>query len=378
MAEGKQAREMGERMRVWLDGPADSSRLVEWLQGHGFPPVGYADEPYLWLLRGIESIAGMAPTSARDQTYSELFCERIARLLDERPDEQRPGVRPEQVLYNLFLLCAGLKCPDCLADPLSRILARGKLNGSYLGVDLREALRSALAENQIHERMREEWLAMIRGESRFLPGDEYAGFAGLWKMPESPVSRGEPALRAIEAGLAAFVARLDHENDEIGRARLVEIVDSLRRAYPRFDDLDRFLIGAADRRDWPKWALSTLVPLCRATDDAPEWYAWRLIADCVNHAKGVSRVASDTHCDGFIVRLHVTNNSALKRIQQIAGRIADVLDEHKELRYRSILCYINAIMMDFEDKLDDAKVDIAEARRGLLTRVGVLAGAGAS
>ncbi len=139
MSEGELTHEIGERMRAWLDGPADSARLIEWLQGHGLPPVGYADEPYVWLLRGIEAIGREKCTTAPNRTYDEAFCEQVARLLIDRPDVVRPGVRPQQVLYNLFLLCAGLRCPDCLADPLLTICDSAKLRGSWVAADLRIA-----------------------------------------------------------------------------------------------------------------------------------------------------------------------------------------------------------------------------------------------
>jgi hypothetical protein len=373
MADGELTREMGERLRTWLDGPAGSARLVDWLQGYGLPPVGYADEPYLWLLRGMGAIGDERSAKAPDRTYDDLFCEQVAALLLARPDVNRPGARPEQVLYNLFLLCAGLRCPGCLADPLYAIFQGEKLTGSWLGVDLRTTLRSALAENQVHERLRRVWLAMIRGEIAFLPGDEESGFAGLLMMPEAPGARGEPAVRAVGDGLTALIRRL--ESDEHARARLVEMIDSVHDTFPDYDGWNDRLIEFAHRDEWPAWALSTLPPLSAATDRREEYHVWRVIADCVRHVPGIRSVGVTSLCQDYIDRLHVSGSDAIDRLRQIAGRIDRMLSEKKDLRFRSVLCYINQTMMEFEDDAQDTEHRVEEARRGLLERSQVLTGA---
>src|SRR5207253_9557411 len=79
------------------------SQLMDWLQGYGLPFAGDADEPYLWLLRGI-------PEASERHVTEVQFAGRVAALIRECPDVERPGKRPDQILYNLFMLCAGLSC----------------------------------------------------------------------------------------------------------------------------------------------------------------------------------------------------------------------------------------------------------------------------
>jgi hypothetical protein len=380
MAAGELTREMADRLKAWLDGPGGSGPLVEWLQGYDLPPVGYADEPYLWLLRGIRAIGPELSSKQDGQTYDHLFCKQVAGLLDDRPDRDRPGDNPERVLYNLFRLCAGLRCPACLAEGLRAILEAKQLSGSWFGVDLRSTLRSALVENQRLQWLRTTWLAMIRGESGFLPGDEFTGMAGLLKMPESEAARGQPAVEAICAGLSALVQRLEKEDDENPRARLVEMIEEVRRAFPDYDRWDRdFMIEGADKSQWPKWAFTTLATLIPAGDQDGDVYTWKIIADCVRHTDGIRPSGHQVYCGGYFERLRVTDTTAMERLGRIAGSIDAVLSKRKDLGFKSILCYINETMMDLEEEEEededkDKTIDVVTARRGLLERSGVLSG----
>src|SRR2546425_483054 len=92
--------------------------LIDWLQGYDMPPVGHDEEPYVWLLRGL-------PEADERHEAEKEFAKRVAVLLLDEPDVKRPGKRADQVLYNLFMLGAGLSCPDELAVPLYEIYERG-------------------------------------------------------------------------------------------------------------------------------------------------------------------------------------------------------------------------------------------------------------
>src|SRR6185503_11521173 len=148
---------MRELVARWLgDDQAGPGLLVRWLQGYGLPPVGHDEEPYLWLLRGI-------PPGADRDNVEEAFANRVAKLLDEKPDETRLGERPDQLLYNLYHLCAGLQRPDELGERLYAVFTRGKLKGEWRGVDLRYALLGALISNQVDARLLPVWEAMLEG-----------------------------------------------------------------------------------------------------------------------------------------------------------------------------------------------------------------------
>jgi hypothetical protein len=183
-------------------------QLLDWLQGYGLPPVGHDDDPFLWVLRGL-------PEADERHPAETALANRVAKVLDEvKPDVTQPGDRPDELLYNLFMLCAGLSCPDQLADPLYEVFKRRKLKGEWLGVDVRDALGAALTSNQLDSRLQPVWETMLEGEEHdFLPGDEYDGFEGIRLMPGSADKRGEPALDAIGKALKAMARHLEKAHD---------------------------------------------------------------------------------------------------------------------------------------------------------------------
>ena len=108
------------------------------------------------------------------------------------------------------MLCAELSCPTQLADLLYDMFQRRKLEGDWQGINLRQALESALITNQRDSRLQAVWHEMLtQRRHEFLTGDEYAGFEGIRLMPTSEATRGEPALDAIGAALAAIATRLE-------------------------------------------------------------------------------------------------------------------------------------------------------------------------
>jgi hypothetical protein len=185
-------------------------------------------------------------------------------------------------------------------------------------------------------------------------------------------------VQAIGAGLTALIRRLEAVGDENCRARLIAMIKRARRAYPHHTDWDRDLTELADKADWPKWALSALPPLSPASDSVGDYYAWRIIADCVRHRDGVHLAWDAPLCNGYIVRLRVTEEAADADacLHEIADTINDTLQDRHDLKYSSCLCFLNLIMMEFEDAPDTPSKDIQVARRALLVRSGVLAGAG--
>src|SRR5436309_11005637 len=72
------------------------------------PPPSSTLFPYTTLFRSI-------PEADERYPAKKEFARRVAALLNEQPDVKPTGKRPEQVLYNLLMLCAGLSCSNELA-----------------------------------------------------------------------------------------------------------------------------------------------------------------------------------------------------------------------------------------------------------------------
>src|ERR1700687_508395 len=121
-------------LQDWLGSePPDFAILVHWLEGFSLPATG-EEEPYLLLLQGLFGIENYA---------DRVFTLRIVQFLESSPDVNRPGNSPDEVLFNLFRLCANYSRPLHLARPLQAILSRQQVSGAFEGTDLRAVLRDA-------------------------------------------------------------------------------------------------------------------------------------------------------------------------------------------------------------------------------------------
>jgi len=214
------------------------------------PPVGHDEEPYLWLLRSL-------PEADERYDAEKEFAKRVAVLLLDGPDVKRPGKRPDQVLYNLFMLSAGLSCPDELAIPLHEVYERRSLRGKRLGVDVRTALKAALIVNQRDSRLQSIWEQFLQKRNhQFLPGDEWDGFEGIRLMPESEDRRGEPALDALGRALKAMAEYLESDQARVNKSHylVVKIMDT----YPGRPTWDTDLLLQALKQEWPSWTVESI------------------------------------------------------------------------------------------------------------------------
>src|SRR5437016_4474897 len=118
-----------KKLGDWLaESPVDFNKLVLWLQGEGFGFANTNQEPWQTILEGIR------PGASQKETEVKL-AKRLGAFLETQPDVHRPGRRPDQVLCNLFLLCAALRRPEVLAGPLHAVYKRRAVEGNWYGDD---------------------------------------------------------------------------------------------------------------------------------------------------------------------------------------------------------------------------------------------------
>jgi transcriptional regulator with XRE-family HTH domain len=172
--------ELRRKLLPWLEeGKWSPQPLTDWLQGRHLVSSGHEDEPYRWFLRAL-------PSDERkwDWHRNEL-ARRIGKMIEDKPDVQKPGPRPDEFLSNLFLLAAGLDSPDLFAEPLFGVYQRLRRGAVKLDVGVRDCLLAALTRNQKDLRLYEVWLQMMKtGKHDILPGNRSAGFEGFkWLLP---------------------------------------------------------------------------------------------------------------------------------------------------------------------------------------------------
>jgi hypothetical protein len=271
-------------------------QLLNWLQGYDLPPIGHHEEPYLWLLRAL-------PTGSKRPEAERSLAQVAQAILQLDPDVNPQGNRPEQLTYNLLMLSAGLSCPDELAEPLFNIFVREKLSGTWMGIELRSALRVALTENQIDNRLKPVWEQMVSSQKNlFLLGNDYDGFEGILLMPLSQEQRGEPDIEAIGKALKMLASAMEEEEDRGQDFRF--LINRVFEAYPGRPSLQEALVYQADKNNWPYWAVEALPTLCfHAETQLPNaetiFYLWRPLIDVF---EGEYRFTeAQTLCDDQVV-----------------------------------------------------------------------------
>jgi hypothetical protein len=318
-----------DRLDAWLKRKDwRLEELVEFLEGFGIPATQDGGEPYLSLLEAL-------PEDASRYTAETELARRAAALLDKVPDTNEVGDPSERLLYNLLFLCAGLSCPDELAETLSAMWHRKALTGEWQGLDLRYALTVALIANQLDSRMATEWKAMReRRPCEFLVGQEYDGFEGALWMPASPSKRGEPFLDAIGEALKNMAIAL--ENNPNCRSEFRNLVRKVKETYPDWPNWDRDLILLADRYAFPVWAVECLPRLFFVVGYRKTWFQlrstkivlmWNVLAFCL--PRGCRQ--RQAFCDGLIVEVELT--------ERVYARLSKTASSVEKLRldfpYRS-------------------------------------------
>ena len=239
----ERTRWMQELMIPWLwEDNLDIDRLLGWLQGLGLPPVGSAEEPYQWILRGVS-----VPGPAQD-TLEKRLAERLAIILGEQPDVDPPvSGNSHDFLSNLYWTCAGLRQRAFLAEPLWQIYRRLKYTKPAGAI--RDALQGALVQNQFTETkpLKEIWEPMIeRGRHRWLRGREIVGYEGILVRHQTV----KPDLDKVFWALGRISHRWEPRDDP---DRLAEF-ERLIWKIPGLEQYEaaRGLVESA--RDWSPWA----------------------------------------------------------------------------------------------------------------------------
>lgn len=250
---------MARRIDCWLKDDAPLEQFADWLRGYGFPMAWDNDEPYRCLLRGLENLK-------LDQESISTFCIKTADFLDRAPAITHTGKRPEQVLYNLFMLAHHLHRPNILSSPLYQVYMRGQVYGAWMGVDLRVALRDALVENQIDQSARHIWESLFEADTdkHLLPGDTLNGFIGLFKMPNLGTGR-RPDVESILWGLSKVVIHLDQAGPQSNRGvKLPLLINAVVNEYADIEWSS--LISQRARKDkWKRWATGIVLDLLNSS-----------------------------------------------------------------------------------------------------------------
>lgn len=362
---------IGRSLALWLNQQSwEIQELIDWLQGYTLPPVGHDEEPFVWILRGLFL------NDDRYKAESELAF-RLVKLMESDAGSILLSKRPNQVLYNLFMLCAGLSYPKVLGEALYSIYERQSLEGEWLGVDLRDALQLALVTNQIDNRLQSVWQCMLNGQTDdYLPGDEDDGFNGILLMPSAETGLGEPAINEIGGALKI---RTKHLEQEKGRRHVfLSLIMKSVEAYPGRPSWSFDLVMQADEKQWPAWAVECIpnlyIPLEQVTGEKNRALIWHYILACVPRSYEYEVI--NQLCKGHVLEIRLSEQTALF-IDYIAPYFERVRLRNQFPSERSMVGFIAGAMTDLEvlarSQYDSDVADhLKEVRHLLLKHSGVM------
>lgn len=362
---------IGICLDLWLNQQSwKMQELIDWLQGYELPPVGHDEEPFVWILRGLFL------NDDRYKAESELAF-RLAKLMESDPSSTLLGKRPNQVLYNLFMLCAGLSYPKALAEPLYTIYERRSVEGEWLGVGLRDALQLALVSNQIDSRLQSIWEYMLNGQTDdFLPGDEDDGFNGILLMPSAETGLGEPAINEIGGALKIMTKHLEQENGR--RPIFLSLIMKAVEAYPGRPSWSYDLVMQADEKLWPAWAVECIpnlyIPLEQVTGEKNRALIWHYILACVPRSYNYEILKQV--CNGHVLETRLSEQAAMF-VEYIAPYFERVRIGNQFPSERAMIGSVAGAMSDLEvwarAQFDsDAADHFREVRRSILEHSGIM------
>lgn len=103
-------------LKKWLDSLSDFNdykELRRWLKGHPLPPVGYDEEPYVWIQRGLKTLPAL---------YLKQFTHLIINFLKEEKPHLNPSpLNSDKLLFNLFSYCSECGLPKTTAKSIFEV-----------------------------------------------------------------------------------------------------------------------------------------------------------------------------------------------------------------------------------------------------------------
>lgn len=219
------------KIAEWLDADdPDGEQMIRWCQGYDLGGVGHEQEPYHFILMGF-------PLNNRRNRVEQIIAARVQNILKKRPDIHPLETRPQQVLYNLLMVCGGLSRPEYLADPLYLFFQERHIQGEWLGYELTDALLLALINNQSDDRLWEElWLPLLKDQRHdYLPGSPIDAFHGVRLMPFNPKSDTH-CLQRINLTLKCVYEYLKTQSNNYEET-LEAIIEQAKNSHPGFSHM---------------------------------------------------------------------------------------------------------------------------------------------
>lgn len=291
--------ELRTRLETWLDKKAwDFDELRQMLKGYSLPSLGRDEEPYSWVLRGLEDL---------NNSFTQEMAKRISCFLKEiKPNQYIQERDDKKFLYNLFNICAGLRCKTELAEPLKKVFLyfqaernEEEINEIFADkrfYDIEGAFREALIVNQVDKTYMPVWKSILENRMEFLSTpNAFNGFRGVLFISDN----NKPAVDEIGWALgkmAEYLFEIDDKKRHEKFRRLLERVKEVWSPDKFLHDWDEILFRQAIKHEWQDWAIVRLnklvMPIGEVVNETQRFFIWEIYLPFLEELKIDFRIIS--------------------------------------------------------------------------------------
>ena len=373
--------QLKDKIVNWVqEGKCSIEHLFVWLKDQDFLSERYNEEPYLWIVKILE-------TDKNTFYIAKWLAEQLAVFYKSKPDLNNLSEYRRRVLFNALMLSSKLpqnydsvndvySLKKHLAAPLYEMFQRRQLSGEWKGIKLRKALLSALIFNQIDNRLEQDWLRLIEEKKHdFLQGNEYDGFEGIIRTSNKS---GEPPVTRIGYALARMQQHLESKNDSHYEFR--RLLREVKNEYPTYADWDVQLIRQAVEHKWSSEAIICLDKLVIPLDaenykkDTPtKWLIWKLYLPFLQSLENVSvEVIPDVKIKDVIASVKLDTEAA-RCLSAISPRVEKIRVNCPYDEYKNVFFSCNEVFRqmeeEFREEMSMPEITITALRKGRIYNI---------
>lgn len=285
---------------AWLDSKAPThTELIKWIKGYNIPALGHEDAPHDWIIRAISP-------AKHKLLFKRTLALRIAHFLrEEKPYEKMPT--DDKLLYNLFYLCANLKCKQEIAQSLEEVFDFFQKNKYERDIffsekkmyNLNAAFREALISNQVSEKYFPFWKTILnQQEPTILRGNILTGFLGVLNMSNDEYPVIDKIGWALKKMAEYFIQTEDEKRHEKFRKLLTRVKEVWNKN--KFEgNWDTLLFNQAMKLEWDDWAAARLdklvIPISEPDINYQRFYIWEIYLPFFEELKFDFKIVSRTN-----------------------------------------------------------------------------------
>jgi hypothetical protein len=346
--------------------------LRKLLKGYSLPSFGRDEEPYSWILRGLEDL---------DFSLTWRMAEGIASFLKNvKPNQYILDSDDNKFLYNLFNICAGIRCSELIAEPLEQVFdyfwaeknknERNRIFADKRFYDIEGSFREALIANQISKKYLPVWQNILEQRVEFLSTQNpFNGFRGILFISEN----NQPLVNEIGWALGKMADYLYRVKDKKRHEKFPHLIKRVKEIWNSDKyNWDELLFRQAMDKKWQDWATvrldKLLIPLAEPTNGLQHYFIWEIYLPFLEELKTEFRIISR---EGILLEIEASEQAVLF-LEKISLKVENNRKGSSNRTYEGVKLASNEAFKELvrelklNEKLETAKA-IDRARFRVLT-----------